>query len=99
MRLEELILKVKEQNLTKTDLEGYCDQLASLLAQMFLEMSQLEKEEALFMNGKEINQSAISRKISWKATKSGLRLIELKRYANATKTMIDSVKRRLYVFL
>ena len=99
MELKDLILAVREQNLTKTELEGYCDQLAGLLAQMEMEMADLEKEEALFMNGKADGQSVADRKVSWKATQSGQRLIVLKRYARATNTMVNSVKRRLYVFL
>ena len=48
MTLKELILAVKEKTLSKEQVEGYRDDLANLSAQMFLEMADLEKAEALF---------------------------------------------------
>lgn len=94
--LQDLIISVKEQNLQKDQLEKYRDQLSYLFSDMQIEMSLLEKEEALFMNGKNDDDSAISRKIQWKATKSGQRLIVLKRYTLATKELLNSLKSRLY---
>jgi hypothetical protein len=94
--LRELILAVKEQNLTKTDLEKYRDAMSDLFANMQLEIAQIEKSEALFMNAKDDNKSVAQRKIEWKATPEGLRLIELKRYCLATKEMLNSLKSRLY---
>ena len=96
MTLTELILSVKEQHLTKDQLEGYRDQMAQLFAEMNMEMADLEKDEALFMNEREDGEAAISRKIAWKATAGGQRLIVLKRYATATKAMLSSLKDRLY---
>jgi len=94
MKLQELILAVKDQSLNKDQLEDYRNQMSELFAQMQLEMADIEKEEALFMNGQE--GTAISRKIAWKATTSGQRLIVLKRYALATKEMLNSLRSRLY---
>lgn len=96
MTLQELILKVKENKLSQQDLESYYDQMCQLDADMQIEMADLEKEEALFMNSKEDDESVASRKISWKATKSGQRLIVLKRYSLATKSMMKSLKNRIY---
>lgn len=98
MKLEELIIAVKEQKLSKDKLEFYRDQMSELFAKMQMEMAELEKEEALFMNGKDKEQSVADRKVSWKATSSGQRLIVLKRYATATKAMMSSLKDRLYNF-
>ncbi len=92
MKLEEALLKIREENLTKTELENFRDQLAVLLAEFQLEMAQLEKLEALYMNGKGPDETAISRKIE------GQRLIDLKRWASATKTMMTSLRDRLYNF-
>ena len=101
MKLRELITSVKEKNLTKEQLEDYGDQMSELFAEMMLEMADLEKKEALFMENqpklfddKEI--SVAMRKIFWKATPSGQRLIMLKRYCLATKEMINSLKSRVY---
>lgn len=99
MKLLDLITAVKEQNLDKGQLEDYHSQLSSLFAQLQLEMANIEKEEALYMNGKSGEESVANRKITWKATPDGLRLIVLKRYALATKELINSLKSRIYTFL
>lgn len=96
MRLEELILAVKDQSLSKDNLEAYRNQMSELFSQMQMEMADLEKEEALFMSKKEAHDSVAQMKIFWKATQSGQRLIVLKRYALATKEMLNSLKSRLY---
>ena len=96
MTLTELIVAVKEQNLSKDQLEGYQQQMSEVYAQMQFEMADLEKQEALYMNGKNEDESVANRKITWKATKEGQRLIVLKRYCVATKTLLNSLKSRLY---
>jgi hypothetical protein len=94
MKLQDLILAVKEKHLTKDQLEDYRDQMSNLFGQMQIEMADLEKEEALFMERHE--GTAVSRKIAWKATEGGQRLIVLKRYSLATKELLNSLKSRLY---
>ena len=96
MKLLELITKVKEKNLSKDQLEEYRDQLSGLFAQMQLEMATIEKQEAIFMHNKEDQKSVAQRKIEWKATQEGQRLLELKRYCLALKEMLNSLKSRLY---
>lgn len=99
MTLQELITSVKERNLTKDQLEAYRDDLSGLFAQMQLEMAELEKKQAVFL---EYEQNAIDKpsvaksEINWKATQDGQRLIVLKRYALAAKEMLNSLKSRLY---
>ena len=96
MKLQDLILAVKEQNLSKDELENYRNDMSGIYAQMQLEMGDLEKQEALFMNKKLPEESVAQVKINWKATESGLRLILLKRYSLATKELLNSLKSRLY---
>ncbi len=96
MTLQELIEAVKEERLTKDQLEAYRNQMSDLFSKMQFEMADIEKEEAIYMNGKQDEESVASRKIAWKATQGGQRLIELKRYALATKEMLNSLKSRLY---
>lgn len=93
MKLTELIQQVKEQNLTKDQLEGYRDQLSGLFAEMQIEMAELEKKEAVFSHD---FPTAVARKNAWKATEDGQRLIVLKRYATATKEMLSSLRNRLF---
>lgn len=97
--LLEVITKVKEKNLSKPDLENYRDQIATIIAQLQIECADLEKEQALFMGKKGKDETAINRKIEWKCTKDGLRLIEVKRYIAASKTLMTSLRDRLYVYL
>ncbi|MCK9370963.1 hypothetical protein M0R04_13715 [Candidatus Dojkabacteria bacterium] len=96
MKLSELIIAVKEQNLNKDQLESYRNQMSDIYAEMQIEIATLEKEEALFMNGKTVDESVAEKKIQWKATQSGQRLIVLKRYCLATKELLNSLKSRLY---
>ena len=49
MTLNELIIAVKEKNLTKEQIEAYRDDMSNVYAQMQMEMADLEKKEALFM--------------------------------------------------
>lgn len=96
MTLKDLIVSVKEKNLSKEQLEGYADQLSALFAQMCLEVAELEKQEAMTMNDLIDDMSVAQKKIFWKATKEGQRLIELKRYLLATKELINSTKSRVF---
>lgn len=96
MKLLELIQSVKEKNLSKEQLEDYRDQMSHLFAEMQLEMADLEKEEAQFMGIILPDESVAQRKILWKATQGGQRLIVLKRYCLATKELLNSLKSRLY---
>lgn len=94
--LIEVIKKVREQNLTKTQLENYYDELSILLSELNLEAGDLEKEEALFLANRENTESIASRKVAWKSTTAGQRLIVVKRYISAVKSLLSSVKNRIY---
>lgn len=96
MKLQELIQSVKEKTLTTEQLENYRDELSHLYALLQLEMADLEKLEAIFMHNKDDQKSVAQRKIEWKATTDGQRLLELKRYCLAVKEMLNSLKSRLY---
>lgn len=94
MTLTDLIMAVKEKNLSKDQLEDYRNDMSQVFAEMQLEMAELEKEEAIFM---EATDTTVARaKVLWKATESGKRLIVLKRYCLATKELLNSLKSRLY---
>ena len=94
MKLVELIQAVKEKNLSKDQLEDYRNDMSGIYAQMQMEMADLEKQEALFM---EKTDTTVARaKVLWKSTESGQRLILLKRYCLATKELLNSLKSRLY---
>jgi len=93
--LKDLIVAVKERNLTKDQLEVYRDSMAELVAQMHFELAEIEKECALFLDASE--EKTEGGKIrKWKVTSKGQREIELKNYIKATNKMIDSLKSRLF---
>lgn len=98
MTLKELIIAVKEKNLSKDQLESYRDEMSQVFADMQLEMADLEKEEALFMDSTSIGSewTVARKKVAWKGTGAGLRLIVLKRYCLATKELLNSLRSRLY---
>jgi hypothetical protein len=97
MTILELLEKVKEKNLDKYQLEDYHSQISSLFAKLQLEMADIEKEEAMFM-GKDFGEkmSVADRKVQWRVTQRGQRLIELKRYTLACKELLNSLKSRIY---
>lgn len=100
--LKDLIVAVKEERLTKDQLESYHSQLSSLYAEMQLETAIVEKEKALFFERVKASypdSSDISIKRQWLAGAKGQREIELKRYLLATKELISSLKSRIYKLL
>lgn len=94
--LIEALQKVKDEDLSKEQLESYFDKMSQLVAELNIEAGELEKEEALFLAERGENESVISRKVTFRATSSGQRLIIVKRYISATKTMLGSIKNRIY---
>ena len=94
----EALKGVTEKDLNKTHLEELRDAISTLLVQLQIECADLEKDEAMFLSERPKEESIISRKVSWKATPAGQRLIVVKRYISATKTMMTSLRDRLYNF-
>lgn len=95
MNLKEVIEAVRDRRLSKDRLEQYRDALAEIFALMKLEISEIEKEEALYLCERS-DESHVARKRAWKATPRGQRQIELDNYIAAVAKMIDSLKSRLY---
>jgi len=98
MTLTELIVAVKEKDLSKEELEAYADQMSSLYAEMQLELAEVEKEKAKFFSVYENDKSVtdISIKRAWQSRELGLREITLKRYLLATKELLNSLKSRTF---
>ena len=94
MKLAELIKSVQEKRLTKDALEDYRDQMSALFAEMNVELADIEKEEALFMDS--YDDTVAAKKVKWRATEKGQRQIVLKRYCTATKKILSSLKNRLF---
>lgn len=92
----ELMVSVREQNLSKDKLEHYHSELCNLKAQFKQELATLKKEKAMFIMGREQGESIASRTASWEATKSGLRKFDIEGYIASTTSLIEGVKARLY---
>ena len=95
MKLLELILAVKEKNLTKTQLEEYRDDLANLFAQMQFELAEIRKKKAAYWLEQPQKTDVATRRY-WEASHDGGREIELSHYSKATEKILSSLKSRLY---
>ncbi len=98
MKLAELIIAVKDENLTKEQLEEYYSMACQLRTDISMTMADYLKKEALFMADK-VEGSVASKKVEWKGSEDGQRLIELKSYMTAIKSLLDGVKNRIYAKL
>ena len=105
MKLVDLIEAVKEENLTKTQLEAYHTEITYLDNLMRMEIAPLEKEEALWFQAHKYEQTGsqiekqrtdIDIKREWRATVQGQRQIELSHYLKVTPKLLQSLKTRLY---
>lgn len=97
-KLSDLIIAVREEHLTKDQLENYYTELTNLLALMHIEISEKEKLEALFLEG-EREGTAVAASRKWAATPTGQRQIELKHFIRATEKLVANVKHRVYQFI
>ncbi len=106
-QLTTLIEKVKEEGLSKDQLEQYHTEITYLDNLMRMEIAPLEKEEALYFgeckkhplqteNRQVVEESDVSIKRKWRATEKGQRQIELNHYLRITPKLLQSIKTRLY---
>lgn len=95
MTIQEIIKGIKEENLTKYDLENYSSMLDVLSAEMELSLANIEKEEAMFIAncGEKTRAGAVTK---WEASEKGQEGIQLKRNIRAVSKLASSVKTRIY---
>jgi len=94
--LQQLMIDVKEQNLSKDQLEHYHSELCNLKAQLRQELGKLKKEKGMFMLAREQGESIASRTVAWNGTPSGQRKFDVESYIGSTTDLIEGVKARLY---
>ncbi len=94
-KLSELMVAVKEANLTKSQLEDYYRELTDLEVNMHMTMADLEKKEAQYLEASE-EKTGIASQRKWNVTPDGLREIEVKRYLKITEKLLSSVKHRIF---
>ena len=95
MTIKEIILRIKEGNLSREQLEEYYDSLTVLYAEMNYRMGEVTKEEALFLaDCKEKTKTGADR--LWLITPLGQEQITLKYNIRALEKLVASVKHRIY---
>jgi 23S rRNA pseudoU1915 N3-methylase RlmH len=98
MKIQDLILEIKEKHLGKTELEDYSSMLDVLCAEYELELAEIEKAEAMFLaNCQEKTRNGAER--IWDASEQGQKEIELKRQLKSASKLASSVKTRIYQHL
>lgn len=97
MELKELFIAVKEENLSKGQLEEYEMKLASIYAEMMVRIGELKKERALyFLERQKPDVSDVSIRRVFDATGDGQLLIELEANVKAVSRILSSIKSRIY---
>ena len=99
-RLTELINAIKVERLSREQLEQYYAELTSLYATTALAMSDLEKDEAKYLDKNLMVEnkamSEATRRRQWRATKEGLDLIQAKNEVKVIEKLLQSVKHRIF---
>jgi len=95
IKLIDIIEQVKDENLSKEQLEDYYSMACQLRTEISMQLADYLKKEALFMVSS-TEGSVASKKVAWKGSQEGQRLIELKSYATAIKSLLDGLKNRIY---
>lgn len=95
MEITEIIKSIKENELSKYDLENYSSQLDVLQAEMELALAEIEKEEAMFLATSGEKSRAMAT-LKWEATEKGQLGIELNRKLRAVSKLASSCKTRIY---
>ena len=92
----DLVKLVRDDKLEKDKLELYRDGIVKCVADMQMELGDLQKTEALFMGAKSDGQSVADRKIQFKVTDEGLRMIEVKNHLATGKVLLKGLMNRIY---
>lgn len=97
MNLLGILQEIKEQNLSKGQLETLEQRLSALYAEYQLEIADLKKERALyFLERQKPEVSDVSIRRLWDAGTNGQRLIECEHSVKAVAKMLSSIKSRIF---
>ena len=95
-QLHDLLEKVRDENLSLPQLESYRDQLIHLHSTMQIQLSEIEKAEAIALASASEEETDAARKRKWRATEKGQRGIELNRFIKAVVKECDSLRNRVF---
>lgn len=98
MKIAELLAAVKDERLTRKQLEDYHSECSHLAADLKLRISELKKAKALYIVQSE-EESQVAKRDQWNATEEGQKLITYVGYLGALQTERDSLKNRIYATL
>lgn len=93
--LHDLFLAVKENNLSKDQLEGLHKEMSEVKADKLLQLADVEKKKAVFML-QDPEKTGIAKKRAWDGSPDGLIEIDLKAQIRAITTHLKSLQSRLY---
>jgi len=102
MNLRDILKQVKDDKLSKAQIESYVDELTHLYSDVCLALAEHKKKEALYFADHmtrfpEDSDAKIKR--LFKVTPEGLRLIELDCYKQIIPKELASLKNRIYSLL
>ena len=95
MNLHDTLQAVRDEKLTLPQLEKCRDDLIHFKTDLLKAIAELEKQEALFLM-REPEKSAVARKMEWKATTEGQKLIDYKASLRGLPDEIDALMSRIY---
>lgn len=97
MKLLDLLQNIKDDTLSREQIEQYRDELAYLYGDMKIECAELKKKESIhYLQTKIPEKSGVTVKHEWRSSEDGRRLLLLEAYVSATAKAIDSLKGRIY---
>lgn len=94
-KFTDTLLAIKDENLTKQQLEYFHQELCQFKGDMKLEIATVLKKKALYLADKP-ELSVAQRKINWGASELGQRELELKGLIGACNSSLESTKARLF---
>lgn len=95
-RLTEILEAVKDEKLSLQQIESYRDEMVHLHSLMQMQLAEIEKAEAFFIDTFDSEETDAARKRKWRVTEQGQRQIEINRFLKVVVKEIDSLKSRVY---
>lgn len=99
MNLTEILAKVREDRLSRADLEMYEQKLTALYSEYMLRVATLQKAESLYFYSKEQEHPElpdVKIKRAWRATDEGIELRQKEIEVKVIAKNLSSLKARIY---
>ena len=99
MTLQEILSKVREERLSRADLESFEQHLTALYSEVMLRIATLQKAESLYFYAKEVEHPElpdIKIKRLWRASDEGIELRQREVEVKVIAKNLSSIKSRIY---